>query len=148
MGGAGSKTEVKVLTPRQVGVVASPPLTTPRSGRRRGVGTRAEHKVARLERMMRKPEVRLAMSVTTVVGLQRLKRKAQANIAEKRRRVRDLLREYQQSTRGQGCPPGHEEPAALTVASLQLPAMQRLTMSHIDVSRYGGACGPIRNAAQ
>ena len=39
-----------------------------------------------LERMMRKPEVRLAMSVTTVVGLQRLKRKAQANIAEKRRR--------------------------------------------------------------
>ena len=86
MGGAGSKTEVKVLTPRQVGVVASPPLTTPRSGRRRGVGTRAEHKVARLERMMRKPEVRLAMSVTTVVGLQRLKRKAQANIAEKRRR--------------------------------------------------------------
>ena len=85
MGGAGSKTEVKVLTPRQVGVVASPPLTTPRSGRRRGVGTRAEHKVARLSRM-RKPEVRLAMSVTTVVGLQRLKRKAQANIAEKRRR--------------------------------------------------------------
>ena len=85
MGGAGSKTEVKVLTPRQVGVVASPPLTTPRSGRRRGVGTRADHKIARLERM-RKPEVRLAMSVTTVVGLQRLKRKAQANIAEKRRR--------------------------------------------------------------
>ena len=85
MGGAGSKTEVKVLTPRQVGVVASPPLTTPRSGRRRGVGTRAERKVARLSRM-RKPEVRLAMSVTTVVGLQRLKRKAQANIAEKRRR--------------------------------------------------------------
>ena len=85
MGGAGSKTEVKVLTPRQVGVVASPPLTTPRSGRRRGVGTRAEHQVARLERM-RKPQVRLAMSVTTVVGLQRLKRKAQANIAEKRRR--------------------------------------------------------------
>ena len=85
MGGAGSKTEVKVLTPRQVGVVASPPLTTPRSGRRRGVGTRAEHQVARLSRM-RKPEVRLAMSVTTVVGLQRLKRKAQANIAEKRRR--------------------------------------------------------------
>jgi len=85
MGGAGSKTEVKVLTPRQVGVVASPPLTTPRSGRRRGVGTRAENRMARLERM-RKPEVRLAMSVTTVVGLQRLKRKAQANIAEKRRR--------------------------------------------------------------
>ena len=83
MGGAGSKTEVKVLTPRQV--VASPPLTTPRSGRRRGVGTRAENRMARLERM-RKPEVRLAMSVTTVVGLQRLKRKAQANIAEKRRR--------------------------------------------------------------
>ena len=80
MGGAASTP--RVLTPRQVGVVASPPLTTPR---RRGVGTRAEKKIARLERM-RKPEVRLAMSVTTVVGLQRLKRKAQANIAEKRRR--------------------------------------------------------------